>query len=113
MPKTTVNKNSQPLFAKSEIWFSKEGNVPAPTADFVLTEKPSQDEFGIFISTTADEGHHFGAFFLCPNVGHKPCGRNRLFSLQVKGDGLKNFRFGTTGLELCRPSPAGMKNIPR
>jgi hypothetical protein len=74
MPKTTVNKNDQPAFTKSEIRFSKQRNVPAPTANFVLTEKPNQNKFRVFVSASTDERHHGGAFFLCPNIGHK-CSR--------------------------------------
>jgi hypothetical protein len=39
MPKATVHKDRQPMFAKCEVGFAGERNVSAPAIDFVLAKE--------------------------------------------------------------------------
>jgi hypothetical protein len=113
MPKTSIYKYRQSLSVKSKVRFSGQRNMSAPATDSILTKKADKNQLCVFVPPTSDKGHYLGAFFLCPDIGHKLPSQTRSLNLQVNRDSPKNFFFGTAGFELGGPSPAGMKNVPR
>jgi hypothetical protein len=58
MPKTAIDKNRNPLLAKSKIWLSGKRQVPPPTLYAMSTEERCETAFGDPVAGRTDCGHH-------------------------------------------------------
>jgi hypothetical protein len=49
MPETSIHKNSQAVFRKSEIWIAEQAKMPPPARNFILPEDTSKFDFRGFV----------------------------------------------------------------
>ena len=73
VPKASVNKNSDLVFAKHEVWISEESLSPTPARNTFLSKYRDQAQFGIFVPVRLDPCHHFGTLCLRKYVSHVAC----------------------------------------
>jgi hypothetical protein len=70
MPKTTVNKNNNPLSSKSEIWFAEQRLVAPPPGDSIPFKNLDQAQLGSLVSSRANKRHYLRSLMLVPDDGH-------------------------------------------
>ena len=70
MPKTAVDKNSQLLLWKNEVWFAGQRLMSSPACDVMFLEQFEQLEFGGPVALAANAGHHLTALGFIENVCH-------------------------------------------
>jgi len=70
MPETAINKNSEFLFAKREIRFTRKQLMSTPAMNLMRPEDAHERYFRGFVLHSVDPGHHLRALGLSENISH-------------------------------------------
>ncbi len=106
MPKTPINKNSQPLTAEEKIRQTRQLLIAQPAPDARLAKNSSKPQLCIFVPIGTDCSHHLRALFPIEYISH---GNSTDFSVFYSEEVLPGYSLLNT--ESTSSSPRGTQAV--